>query len=131
MVRKEGNTFNVSKCHTLQVSARNQKFDYEVNGVKTERVQCAKDLGVTAPFKLKFSRQCKDAAGKTNRMLGFLNRNFSFNDKDIILPIHNSLFRPHLEYVVQFGRPAILIKDTAKLPRSCPVTGHEDDYIPV
>ncbi len=57
-----------------------------MNGVKFDRVQWVKDLGVSIASNLKFSQQCKDAAGKANRMLGFINRNFSFKNKDIILP---------------------------------------------
>ena len=81
---------------------------------KLESVQYVKDLGVTISTNLKFSQQCKDAAGKANRMLGFINRNFSFKSKDIILPLYISLVRPHLEYAVQFWSPHHA-KDIAKL----------------
>ncbi len=47
-------------------------------------------------------------------MLGFIKRYFSFNNKDIILPLYNSSVRPHLEYAVQFWSPH-LAKDIAKL----------------
>ncbi len=85
-----------------------------MNGTKLESVQCVKDLGVTVAFTLKFSLQCKDAAGKANRMLGFMNINFSFKNKDLILPLYISLVRPHLEYAVQFWTPHHT-KDIAKL----------------
>ncbi len=39
--------FNVNKCHILHVGTRNQKFDYKMNGVKLDSVQCVKDLGVS------------------------------------------------------------------------------------
>ncbi len=91
--------FSVNKYHSLQVGKKNE---YEMNGTKLESVQCVKDLGVTVASSLKFSQQCKDATGKANRMLGFTNRNFSFKDKDVILPLYISLVRPHLEYAVQF-----------------------------
>ncbi len=58
--------FNVKKCHILQVGIRNIKYDYEVNGEKLESVHCVKDLGVTIVSNLKFSQQCKEAAGKPN-----------------------------------------------------------------
>ncbi len=58
--------------------------------------------------------QCTDAAGKANRMLGFIKRIFSFENKDIILPLYNSLVRLHLKYEVQFWAPHIA-KDIAKL----------------
>ncbi len=48
-----------------------------MNGTKLESEQGVKDLGGTVASTLKFSQQCKDAAGKANRILGFINRNFS------------------------------------------------------
>ncbi len=108
------------------MGTRNQKFDYEMNGVNLDSVQCVKDVGVTIASNLKFSQQCKDAAGKANRMLGFINRNFSLKNKDIILPLYISLVRPHLEYAVQFWSP---YKGHSKI-RSCPAKRYEDDYIP-
>ncbi len=83
--------FNVNKCHILHVGTRNQKFDYEMNGVKLDSVQCVKDLGVSIASNLKFPQQCKDAAGKANRMLGFINRNFSFKNKDITLLLYTTI----------------------------------------
>ncbi len=86
-----------------------------MNGNKLESaVQCVKDLGVLVASSLKFSQQCKNAADKANRMLGFINRNISFETKDVILPLYTSLVRPHLEYAVQFWAPH-RAKDTAKL----------------
>ncbi len=105
--------FNVNNCHILQVGTRNQKLEYEMNGTKPESVQCAKDLGVSTASSLKFYQQCKDAAGKANRMLGFINRNFSLKNEDVILPLYISLLRPHLEYAVQFWTPHHT-KDIAK-----------------
>ncbi len=102
--------FNVKKCHILQVGTRNLKYDYEMSGEQLESVYCVKDLGVTITSNLKFSQQCKEAAGKANRMLGIIKRNFSFKNKDIILP----LVRPHLQYAMQFWSPH-LAKDIAKL----------------
>ncbi len=42
-----------------------------MKGVKLESVLCGIDLAVTIASNLKFFQQCKDAAGKANRMLGF------------------------------------------------------------
>ncbi len=66
--------FNVKECQILQVGTRKQNFEYGMNGTKLESVQYVKDLGVSIASSLKFSQQCKDAAGKANRMLGFINR---------------------------------------------------------
>ncbi len=51
---------------------------------------------------------------KQYRMLCFVNRNFSFKNKDIMLPMYISLVRSHLEYAVQFWSPHHA-KDMAKL----------------
>ncbi len=84
------------------MGTRNLKYDYEISDEKLESVHCVKDLGVTISSNLKFSHQSKAAAGKANRKLGFIKKNFSFKDKDIIVPLYNSLVRPHLKYAVQF-----------------------------
>ncbi len=94
--------FNVNKCHILYAGTRNQKFDYEINCIILDSVQCTTDLGVSISLNLKFSRQCKDAAGKTNRILNFINKNFSFKNKNPILPLYISSVSPYLEYAVQF-----------------------------
>ncbi len=89
--------FNINRCHIQHVGTRDQKKnDYEMNGVKLDSVQCVKDLGVSIASDLKFFHQCKDATGKANRMQGFINRNFSFKNKNIILPMYISLVKPHL-----------------------------------
>ncbi len=94
--------FNINQCHTLHTGTRNQKVDYEMNGAKLESVQCVKDLDASIVSNLKVSHRCNDDAGKANRMPNFINSNFSFKNKDIILSLYISLIRPHLEYAVQF-----------------------------
>ncbi len=73
--------FNVNECHILQVGTKNNKYEYEIDGKKRESVHCVKDLVVTITSNLKFSHHCKEAACKANRMLGFINRNFSLRIK--------------------------------------------------
>ncbi len=89
-----------------------------MSGVKLESVQCVKDLGVMIVLNLKFSQHCKEAACEANRMLGFINVNFSFKNKNIILLMYISLVRPHLEYAVQFWSPHHA-KDITKLEAVC------------
>ncbi len=79
-----------------------------------ECVQYVKDLSVTVASTLKFSQQWKDAAGKANRMLGFIDKKFLFKNIDVIQTLYISLVRPHLDYAVQFWAPHHA-KDIAKL----------------
>ncbi len=107
--------FNVNKCHILHVDTRNQKFDYEMNSViELITYNASNILALRLRQTLNSSQQCKGAASKAIRMLGFINRNFSFKNKDIILPLYISLVRPHLAYAVQFWSPRHT-KDIAKL----------------
>ena len=83
-------------------------------GNQIKRVDQVKDLGVIVSQNLKFSQQCNEAAKKANRMLGFINRNFTFKSRKIIVPLYKNLVLPYLEYAIQFWDPH-LNKDKNKL----------------
>ena len=106
--------FNVNKCQMLQIGHSNKKYEYNMMGQEIKVTPQAKDLGVTISNNLKFSHHCNEAAKKANRVLGFINRNFTYKSKDIIVPLYISLVRPHLEYANQFWAPH-LRKDILKL----------------
>ncbi len=72
--------FNINKCPILQTGTRNLKSKYGMSSVKLESVKWVKDLGITIVSSLKFSQQWKDAKDEANRMVGFINRNFSFKN---------------------------------------------------
>ncbi len=105
--------FNVKKYHFLQVGKRNLKYDHEMSGEKLESIHFVKDLGVKITSILKFFQQCNEAVGKVQNA-GLHKKEFSFKNKDIILPLYGRVVRPHLEYAVQFWSPH-LAKDIAKL----------------
>ncbi len=119
--------FNVKKCQILQVGTRNQKCEYEMNGTKLEGEQCVTDLGVTNASRIKFSQQCKDATGKVNRMLGFINRNISFKKQT-----RNSTILYQLSQTT--SRMCCAVLDPSPCTgysetRVCPVKAFEDDYV--
>lgn len=87
-----------------------------MDGVKLRSVQCIMDLDFKFGSSLKLSQQSIDTVEKANRMLGFTNRYFTFKNRDVILPLHSSIVRPHLECVVQFWS-SHYVKDIAKLER--------------
>ncbi len=95
-----------------------------MGAVKLVSVQCFKHFRVTITSNLKSPKHCKEAASKANRMLGFINRNFSFKKKDIILRQLNQ---------TPFGAfDGILVaspcKGLSKI-RSRPPYGYEDDPV--
>ena len=106
--------FNVDKCQLLQIGSLNKSFQYNMDGRQVKNAPYVKDLGVIVSKNLKFSQQCIEAAKKANKILGFINRNFTYKSKDIILPLYKSMVRPHLEHAVQFWDPH-LNKDINKL----------------
>ncbi len=95
--------FNINKRHILQVGVETKYLT--MNGTKLKSAQMhKKNPGVTITSSLKFFKQYKDAAGDTDRMLDFMNRNFSFKNKDIILPMYISLVRhpPRIHHAILF-----------------------------
>ncbi len=60
---------------------RNEKLDYEMNGVRLESVQCVKDLWSN----VELSQQCKDITNEDNKMLAFINTNVPSDVKKCII----------------------------------------------
>ncbi len=83
---------------------KNRKYDYEMCSVKLKSVQCAKDLGGKIASNLKYSQKAMTQRIKRSTV-GFIIRNFSLKNKDVTVPLHNSLLRSHLEYAAQFSSP--------------------------
>ncbi len=75
--------------------------------VKHKSAQCAKAPGVKTALNLKFFQHCNDAANKISRMLGFIKTNFSFKNKDVILPLYNSLVTPIENMKPRSGFPTL------------------------
>ncbi len=85
---------------------KNKKLDFEMCGAKLKSIHCIEDLGVKIASYLNMCQHCTEAAKKANKMLGFTNRNFTFENKDVIVSPYGSLARPHLKYAtVQFRSP--------------------------
>ena len=86
----------------------NKQADYVMDDVNLECVTEEKDLGVIISEDLKCEKQCSEAVKKANRMLGMIKRNFTDRSKETIIPLYNSLVRPHLEYCSQIWSPCLL-----------------------
>ena len=58
-------------------------------------------MGVLVDEKLNVTWQCALAAQKANCILGCIKRSMTSRSREVILPHHSALMRPHLEYCVQ------------------------------
>ena len=54
---------------------------------------------------MRVSEQCRIAASKGNHVLGMIRRNITYKEKSLIVPLHEAIVRPHLEYCIQAWSP--------------------------
>ena len=73
--------------------------------IPIEQVESEKDLGVTFERILRFDNHTLNCANKTNRILGFIKRSFSFMDKEMFLPLYKALICLHLEIATVVWSP--------------------------
>ena len=106
--------FNVDKCKVMHIGYNNQNARYTLQGKEIQSVDQEKDLGVIISNDFKFSKQCIKAEKSAQKMVGYIKRQFRCRNKDIVMPLYNSLVRPQLEYAVQFWSPT-LRKDVVRL----------------
>ncbi|GAB0204313.1 mitochondrial enolase superfamily member 1 [Grus japonensis] len=97
--------FNKAKCKVLHVGRCNPKHSYRLGGEWIESSPEEKDLEVLIDEKLNMSHQCALAAHKANRVLVCIKRGVTSRSREMILPLHSALVRPHLEYCVQLWGP--------------------------
>jgi len=97
--------FDVDKCKVMHIGNNNGEAKYKMNGKLLEEVIEEQDLRVIMQNDMKCNSQCIKAVKTANRVLGMINRTFTVRDKSIVLQLHKSLVRPHLEYSVQAWRP--------------------------
>ena len=95
-------SFNPSKCSVIRVTAGKRKkvyqSSYRLHGQELEVVDSSKYLGVKVTNDLTWSSYLADVAGKANRSLGFLCRNFKQCTKDVKAARYTTMVRPVLDY---------------------------------
>ncbi|GAB0188162.1 cAMP-dependent protein kinase inhibitor alpha [Grus japonensis] len=97
--------FNKAKCKVLHVGRGNPKHSYRLGGEWIESSPEEKDLGMLVDEKLNMTWQCALAAQKANRVLGCIKRSVTSRSREVILPLHSALVRPHLEHCIQLWGP--------------------------
>ena len=82
-------------------------MNYEIGGTILSKTMKEKDLGlvVTMNANMKVSEQCRIAASKGNQVLGMIQRNITYKEKSLIVPLYKAIARPHLEYCIQAWNP--------------------------
>ena len=108
--------FNTDKCTVMHIGRTNRSANYSLLGSQIPTTNLEKDLGVYISADLKSSRQCIEVEKKANKVLGYIGRQFKYREKEIILPLYNTLVRPLLEYAVQFWSPS-LVQDIRRLEK--------------
>jgi len=108
--------FNKAKCKDLHLGWGNPCYQYRLRDERIASSPAKKDLGVLVDEKLDMSHQCVLAAQKANHIPGCIKRSMASRSREVILPLHSALVRPHLESCIQLCSPQHK-KDTELLER--------------
>ena len=92
-------SLNIEKCKVISIG-RNATIDfqYKIDDYELEKIYEIKDLGVTFDSKLKFTAHINDKVNKAFSVLGVINRNFKYMERNTFIMLYKSMVRPHLEY---------------------------------
>jgi len=97
--------FTKAKCKVLHQGWGNPQYQQRLGDEEIESSRAEKDLGVLVDEKLDMSHQCALIAQKANHILGCIKRRVASRSREVILPLHSALVRPHLESCIQLWSP--------------------------
>ena len=98
--------FNYNKCKVLHTDIiANKCFDYTLNDNYLTISEQEKDLGILTSNTLLWTDQISSSVSKANKLICWITRNLINKDRSVMLPVYETLIRPHLEYCVQLWNP--------------------------
>lgn len=97
---------NVSKCKTMRVTRNNiPPPNYYLNNIPLEVVKFYKYLGVYITSTLSWSLHIDKLISNTNRMLGYIRRNFFSAPSSLKLILYKTLIRSKMDYASSIWDP--------------------------
>ena len=99
-------SFNVDKCHVLQISlGRKKRFNYRMDNRLLSLVTNHPYLGLEFDDKMSWKPHIDQVIAKSNQILGFLRRNLRHCPQPVKELAYTSLVRPKLEYSASIWDP--------------------------
>ena len=91
--------FNPSKCQVLHITKSKALYtQYALHGQVLESTNTAKYLGVTLSKELSWNEHINSVTAKSNRTLGFVERNVKTKNEKVKELAYKTLVRPQVEY---------------------------------